>query len=502
MTTSRKRCKGGTMPAYKKPSKATSYRMKRIRSKGTKLENAMEEILKSLGLTYEKQPKLLGHPDFRIKNTRILIFCDSSFWHGRNPEKFTKNRKFWEAKISKNRLRDAKTSRALRKAGWIVLRFWDDEVLRNQARTADSINAVLGTQNPRPNAIDLFCGAGGLSLGLERAGFKVLAGVEINPKIAKTYAVNHPDAKLLIKDIRNVTGEELLRSAGVKKITLLAGCPPCQGFSALTSKYRKEDSRNGLVLEMARLIEEIRPKMVMMENVPGLAKRGKPILDEFIKRLEESGYNINKAVLQLADYGVPQSRRRFVLLAGRGFDIPIPKPTHSCKGRNGLKPWLALSDVIGKMSRPVTLSKAIAAGGPEKFNWHVVRDLTKLSIDRLQALKAGSSRFSLPLRLRPKCHAEDRGFQNVYGKLDWKQTPPTITSGCTTPCMGRFGYPDETRTISIREAALIQTFPRNYRFETDFMDVACDLVGNALPPKFAKLLATNCITALTKKRGE
>lgn len=350
-------------------------------------------------------------------------------------------------------------------------------------------------------AIDLFCGAGGLTLGLKRAGFNVVAGVEINPEIAKTYKANHPTTKLLIRDVQEITGKEILELTGLKEIDLVAGCPPCQGFTTLTTKYHRKDPRNDLVLEMARLVEEMTPNMVMMENVSGLANRGKPLLDEFVGRLESIGYLVNKGVLQMADYGVPQSRRRLVLLAGKGFEIPLPEPTHcrTADGKNGLKPWLTLADVIKNMPKPVTLSRSKKLGGPKKFNWHIVSDLKEISIRRLKTLNAGDGRKSLPKELRPKCHINsDRGFQNVYGRLSWEQTPPTITSGCTTPCMGRFGHPDELRTISIREAALIQTFPRRYKFDTEFMDTACDLVGNALPCLFARKVAAVCVDALKK----
>lgn len=350
-------------------------------------------------------------------------------------------------------------------------------------------------------AIDLFCGAGGLTLGLKRAGFNVVAGVEINPEIVKTYKANHPTTKLLIRDIREITGKEILELTGLKEIDLVAGCPPCQGFTTLTTKYHRKDPRDDLVLEMARLVEEMMPKIVMMENVPGLTARGKPLLDGFVERLESLGYLVNKGVLQMADYGVPQSRRRLVLLAGNGFYIPLPKQTHCYKGdrKRSLKSWLTLADVIKNMEKPVTLSEAKERGSPHKFNWHVVRDLKEISIERLKSLKAGSSRGSLPTELRPRCHIKsNKGFTNVYGRLSWEQTPPTITSGCTTPCMGRFGHPDELRTISIREAALIQTFPRRYKFDTKFMDTACNLVGNALPCLFARKVAVVCVDALKK----
>jgi len=353
-------------------------------------------------------------------------------------------------------------------------------------------------------AIDLFSGAGGLSLGLTKAGFKVLAAVEVNPKIAKTYMANHKHTKLIIRDIRDITGTDILQTIGSNKIDLVAGCPPCQGFCSLTTKYHKQDSRNELVLEMARIIEEIDPHIVMMENVAGLADRGKPILEEFIRRLEKKGYIINFKILQLADYGIPQSRRRFVLLAGKGFKISFADPTHcrnGCKEKK-LKPWLKLSDVILDMEKPVTLSTALVNGGPKKFNWNVVRDLKKISISRLESIKQGDSRKSLPDKLRPKCHVKsNEGFTNVYGRLSWDVVPPTITSGCLTPAMGRFGHPDELRTISVREAALIQTFPRKYIFDTDFIDTACDLVGNALPPKFAEKTAVWCKNAFLAQQS-
>jgi DNA (cytosine-5)-methyltransferase 1 len=347
-------------------------------------------------------------------------------------------------------------------------------------------------------AIDLFSGGGGLSLGLENAGFDVLLGIELNKEISKTYVANHPNAKLLTKDVRQVTGKEILRLVGRKKIDLIAGCPPCQGFSQLTEKWKRKDPRNDLALEMARLIVEIKPTMVMMENVPGIAKKGKPILDKFLAILKKEGYLTNMGVLQMADYGVPQSRRRFVLLAGKGFEIPLPKQTHASNPilKKGLKQWLPISKVIRNMPRAVSLSYANENGGPEKFRWHIVRNLTKLSKKRLKAVKPGQNRSALPIGLRPDCHKEENnGFGNVYGRLRWNAPSVTITSGCTTPCMGRFGHPTNIRTISIREAALIQTFPKSYEFKTQFMDYACDIVGNALPPKFAEIAGESCVNA-------
>lgn len=358
---------------------------------------------------------------------------------------------------------------------------------------------------PKPTAIDLFCGAGGLSLGLRKAGFRVVAGVELDDDASATYLANHDDGVVLQQDIRQVTGASILDAAGVDSIDLVAGCPPCQGFSKLTDKYRRSDPRNDLVLEMVRLIEELQPRAVMMENVPGLATRGRGMLDEFEKRLEHAGYVVTSDVLQLADYGIPQSRRRLVLLAGRGFKIDLPRATHArhVEPDAKTKPWRTLRDALTNVGRPITLSEARLDGGPRKHGWHVVRNLDPISIERFRALSAGNNRSALPQRLRPECHkGKGDGFRNAYGRMQWSQTPPTITSGCTTPCKGRFGHPSRHNTISVREAALIQSFPKSFLIETDSMESACRLIGNALPPPFARRAARQCLIAIRDNNGE
>jgi len=496
-------------PSFEKPTKEVSERMKKVKSKDTSLEKAMEAILRELGLEYEKHPNLFGKPDFRIKNKKVLIFCDSSFWHGRREKEvsgkaFKKNRNFWTNKLIENRRRDQRTNKTLRKESWSVHRFWDADILKKPDKVKNRLKRMAANEaNEKLTAIDLCCGAGGLTLGLKRAGFNVVAGVEINQEISKTYEANHPTTMVIVRDIREITGKEILELTGLEKIDLVAGCPPCQGFSSLTSKYKRKDPRNDLVTEMARIVEELRPEMVMMENVPGITHRGKRMLNKFVARLEKNGYVVNMGVLQMADYGVPQSRRRFVLLAGKRFFIEFPRRTN-CRGGDKikeLKPWLKLEDIIRNMKRPVTLSDAIQKGGPEKFNWHVVGDLKEISKKRLEALKPGDNRASLPKELRPKCHVNiEKGFINVYGRLSWEQVSPTITSGFTKPAMGRFGHPDELRTISVREAASIQSFPMSYEFKTDFIKVACNLVGNALPPKFAEKAGRACFNAFSSIR--
>ena len=326
-------------------------------------------------------------------------------------------------------------------------------------------------------AIDLFCGAGGLSVGLKKAGFNVLAGIENNKVAMETYALNHKEHLLFGSDIRKLSPKAVLVDLGLKKgeLDLLAGCPPCQGFSTHRTRNQSasvDDVRNDLVFEFVRFVKEMLPRTIMMENVPGLAK------DERIfkvkRELTELGYIFESETISVrdaSDYGVPQRRKRMIMLASRYGVIDAPKKAKKIK---------TVRDVLMDMKK---------SGSSGDF-LHDLQANRSQKVRNIIALvpKDGGSRSEIPKKFWLPCHKKNpNSYKDVYGRMSWDDVAPTITGGCHSPSKGRFIHPSENRSITLREAALLQSFPSKYKFSfSKGKDAVALMIGNALPPEFIK----------------
>jgi DNA (cytosine-5)-methyltransferase 1 len=325
-------------------------------------------------------------------------------------------------------------------------------------------------------AIDLFAGAGGLSQGLKRAGFGVVAAIEFDDVAAATYRKNYPETLMLESDITQVSVTTLRRQLQLSRgeLDLLAGCPPCQGFSTMrTLNGRKiiRDSRNDLIFEFLRFVDEFHPKALMLENVPGLATDRR--LNVFVDAITDLGYACESRVVDAAEYGVPQRRRRMILLASRVCPVRFPEPHRKRK---------TVFDAIGALAPPGHTGDALH-DAPEQRAAHVLDLIRHIPHD-------GGSRRDAPRRFALKCHQRFDGFHDVYGRMSWNDVSPTITSGCNNPSKGRFLHPEQDRAISLREAALLQTFPRRYFFSlARGKEHAALLIGNALPPRLIAAVA-------------
>lgn len=360
----------------------------------------------------------------------------------------------------------------------------------NKASTDSPFTFKRGDQRPskRPVAIDLFCGCGGLTLGLKQAGFKVIGGVDIDALSVETYKANHKGVLVWEADIRALNVREVKRQMGLRKmeLDLLAGCPPCQGFSSIrTLKGTRviEDYRNDLVFEFLRFVKELKPKALMMENVPGLAADDR--IAVFCRELRRLGYACQYRILDAADYGVPQRRRRMILLASLFGPINFAPP-----------------DIHRR-----TVRDAIARLAPAGRSGDPLHDLPEKRLRRIEDLikripRNGGSRTNLGKEHQLPCHRKCDGFKDVYGRMAWGDVAPTITSGCVNPSKGRFLHPTRARAITLREAALLQTFPQDYFFSLRRGKFpAAALIGNALPPEFIRRHACEIHKYLQKAAG-
>jgi DNA (cytosine-5)-methyltransferase 1 len=339
----------------------------------------------------------------------------------------------------------------------------------------------------KPKALDLFSGCGGLTLGLKQAGFQVVGAVEIDSFAVETYQANHKKVFVWEKDIAKISMRLVRKQLGLKpgQLDLLAGCPPCQGFSTMTTlngKHCMNDARNDLVFQFLRFVRGLKPKAVMMENVPGLAKDARIL--KVTAALKRMGYHCKYEVLDAADYGVPQRRRRFILVGGLGKEIPFGK---TARKKRTVREAFAL---LGKRAKTDRLHK-------------LREDRSAKVMARIRATpKDGGSRLDLGEEHQLDCHRKCSGFKDVYGRMAWDDVSPTITGGCFNPSKGRFLHPTKNRNISMREAALLQSFPANYFFPVKRGKTSvAQMIGNALPPEFIRRHASNIFRHLLTSKN-
>ena len=330
----------------------------------------------------------------------------------------------------------------------------------------------------RIEAVDLFCGVGGLTAGLIKSGINVKAGYDIASECHFAYEFNN-HATFINKDVAEVTSTEISSWYSEGSIKLLAGCAPCQPFSTYNQgKDTTTDKKWPLLYHFSRLIREIEPELVTMENVPDVVRH--KVYQDFVIELENLGYVISAQEVFCIDYGIPQTRRRHVLLASRIGTVSLIPPTHD-------KP-VTVRDVISKL-------EPIRAGQKSLLDpLHTSSNLSPINLERIKHSKPGGTWRDWPMELRAECHKKDSGksYPSVYGRMEWDKPAPTMTTLCYGFGNGRFGHPEQDRGISLREAALFQTFPNNYQFmetpeKINFKGVG-RMIGNAVPVRLGEVI--------------
>lgn len=357
----------------------------------------------------------------------------------------------------------------------------------------------LKNKNSLIQAIDLFCGAGGLTCGLRKSGIEVIAGIDIDNRCEYAFSHNN-NAKFLERSVTDVSGSELKKLFQKAKYTLLAGCAPCQSFSNYNRKANETDARWNLLLEFGRLIQEIRPTFIAMENVPQLSKKGNNVFLEFIQLIDKIGYNIDWQIIHCHEYGLPQNRNRLVLLGS--YLGPIKILSSKEFGAN-LK---TVRDAISTL-------EPISAGEVSKLDpLHRSCKLSPLNLARIRASKSGGSWRDWPESLRCACHNKQSGksYQSVYGRMSWDEPAPTITTQFVGYGTGRFGHPEQNRAISLREGAILQSFPIDYEFVSPDKKInlfpVARMIGNAVPVVIGELIGKCFIdhmnTYLNREKNE
>lgn len=337
-------------------------------------------------------------------------------------------------------------------------------------------------------AVDLFCGVGGLTAGLIKSGIKVKAGYDIASECQFAYEHNN-HATFVHKDVAKVTATEISSWYSEGCIRLLVGCAPCQPFSTYNKgKDTTKDEKWPLLYHFSRLIKETEPHLVTMENVPDVTKH--KVYHDFIDELKILGYEINAQEVACIDYGIPQTRRRHVVLASRLNKINLIEPTHD-------QP-ITVRDTIWN------LEKLRAGQRSEKDPLHACSRLSDINLKRIKASTPGGTWRDWPDELRAECHKKDSGkfYSAVYGRMEWDKPAPTMTTLCYGFGNGRFGHPEQNRAISLREAALFQTFPFNYQFipmnKPIVFSTIGRMIGNAVPVRLGEIVGLSIANSLSK----
>jgi len=349
-------------------------------------------------------------------------------------------------------------------------------------------------------AFDVFCGAGGVTYGLTKAGIKVAVGVDKNEDCRLTFTQNNPAVKFLALDVEDLSGRMLLSHAPTinqNDFLLLAACAPCQPFSSHNQSRREADDR-AVLRHVERLVREMRPDFLFIENVRGLQKvPGHSAFRRLVGTLRTLRYNVTYAVVDAAHYGVPQHRLRLVLTASLYRSAPWPTGMYGDKP--GLSPFVTVKDAISQYP-------ALKAGEEHPIlPNHIAAKLVEHNLRRLRATPDnGGSRASWPASLVLDCHKTHDGHTDVYGRLQWDAPAPTLTTKCTSLSNGRYGHPEQDRAISVREAAALQSFDDSYMFYGGLRQITRQ-IGNAVPPRLAERFGSefvahaNSIKGLTKK---
>jgi len=339
----------------------------------------------------------------------------------------------------------------------------------------------------KTHIIDLFCGVGGLTRGLINSGLNVVAGIDVDGNCKYAYEENN-NTIFIENGIESISAEQLNRLYPEDtEIKVLVGCAPCQPFSTHTNKYRKDreiteetDPKWFLLHHFKRLIVETSPHIVSMENVPELCK--KEIFHDFVRSLEEHGYSVSYEVVNCVDYGIPQNRRRLVLLASILGDIRIIPSTHN-KGD-----YRTVEQTIGD------LEKLSAGATSVNDPLHMSANLSVTNLKRIRQSKPGGTWHDWDKSLVNKCHKKETGstYSAVYGRMEMEKPSPTITTQFYVYGTGRFGHPNQDRALSLREGALLQTFPANYSFVKNNEDILFSkvamMIGNAVPVRLGEVI--------------